>query len=250
MNRDVLVRYLDEYLGTRAMQDYGENGLQVEGSEDVDLLAFAVDTNRQTIDGAIQAGAGMLVVHHGLFWGKPLPIVGPHRQRVQALLVAGCSLYACHLPLDRHPEIGNNAELARLLGLIVTGGFAVTFGFSIGVIAEAPDGMSRADLMVKLAQATGGKPLLLSGGPSEVRRVAILSGAGAEEIPLAAQAGCDTFITGETSHSYYHDAAEYGINVIYGGHYATETVGVRALARHLSHKFDLPTVFIDRPTGL
>jgi dinuclear metal center YbgI/SA1388 family protein len=250
MKRDVLVHYLDEYLGTYAMQDYGENGLQVEGAEDIDLLAFAVDTNRQTIEGAIQAGAGILVVHHGLFWGKPLPIVGPHRKRVQALLMAGCSLYACHLPLDRHPEIGNNVQLARLLGLSVTGGFAETFGFSIGVVAQAPEGMSCADLVQGLGQATGGKPLLLSGGPPEVRRVAILSGGGAGEIPLVAQAGCDTFITGETSHSYYHDAAEYGINVIYGGHYATETVGVRALAVHLSHKFDLPTVFIDRPTGL
>src|SRR5689334_11821052 len=136
IERAELVHYLDEYLGTYAMQDYGENGLQVEGADQVSRLALAVDANLETIQGAIEARAGMLIVHHGLFWGKPLRVVGPHRRRIKALLDAGCSLYACHLPLDRHPAVGNNAELARLLGLKVVGGISEVFGVPIGVIAE------------------------------------------------------------------------------------------------------------------
>ena len=117
MNRDALVSYLDDYLGVRAAQDTSDNGFQVEGADEVSRLAFAVDTCQETIEGAIAGGAQMLIVHHGLFWGKPLRIVGPHRRRVKALLDGHCSLYAVHLPLDRHAEVGNNAQLARLLGV-------------------------------------------------------------------------------------------------------------------------------------
>jgi dinuclear metal center YbgI/SA1388 family protein len=250
MKRDDLVHYLDEYLGTYVMQDYGENGLQVEGADEVTRLAYAVDTNMETITGALEDGAEMLIVHHGLFWGKPLRIVGPHRRRVQALLAGGCSLYACHLPLDRHPEVGNNAQLARLLGLTVSAGFAEIFGVPIGVIAQAPDNLKLVDLVAAVARVTSAQPQLLAGGPEVVRRVAIVSGGGAGEVAKVVEAGCDTYITGEASHSHFHDAAEYGINVIYGGHYATETVGVKALAAHLTGQFGLPATFIDRPTGL
>ena len=155
----------------------------------------------------------MLVVHHGLFWGKPVPIVGRHRRRVQTLLAAGCSLYACHLPLDRHPEVGNNAQLAARLGLQRIGGFGEAFGVPIGIIGEAPEGMALSALAANLEGVTGARPLVLAGGPTTVRRVAILSGDGAREIPAAFAAGCDTYVTGEHSHVAYHDAAEYGINV-------------------------------------
>ena len=250
MKRDDLVSYLDVYLGVRAMKDYGENGLQVEGADEVMKLAFAVDACQETIDAAIAAAAQMLIVHHGLFWGKPLLVVGPHRRRVHALLAADCSLYAVHLPLDSHPEVGNNAQLARLLGLTVTGGLGEAFGATIGVIAEAPVDLSREQLIGRLTAALGRPPLATLAGPAQVHRVGIISGGAAEDIQAAAAAGCDTYITGETSHSYYHAAAEYGLNVIYGGHYATETVGVVALAAHLAERFGLAWTFIDLPTGL
>jgi len=250
MKRDELVAYLDEYLGVRGAQDHSDNGLQVEGIDEVSQLAFAVDACQETIDGAVASGAQMLVVHHGLFWGKSLRVVGPHRRRVKALLDGGCSLYAVHLPLDRHPEVGNNAQLARLLGLTVTGGLGDAFGLPIGVAATAPAGFTRDALVAGLAAVLGGSPLVSPEGPEKVQRVGIISGAAAKEIADAVAAGCDTYITGETDHGVYHDAAEYGINVIYAGHYATETVGLKALAAHLTDRFGLPGAFIDRPTGL
>jgi dinuclear metal center YbgI/SA1388 family protein len=248
MQREALVTFLDDYLGCRGTTDYSDNGLQVEGSDDVTRLAFAVDACQETIAGAVAAGAQMLIVHHGLFWGKVLRVVGPHRRRVQALLDGDCSLYAAHLPLDRHPEVGNNAQLARLLGLTVTGGLGEAFGLPVGVIASATT--PRAALVARLAASLGVSPLVLPEGPEHVRRVGIISGGAARDIATAAAAGCDTYITGETSHSSYHDAAEYAINVIYAGHYATETVGLKALATHLDVQFALPSTFIDRPTGL
>jgi dinuclear metal center YbgI/SA1388 family protein len=250
MQRDALVTYLDDYLGCRDAADHSDNGLQVEGGDDVTRLALAVDACQETIEGAIATGAQMLIVHHGLFWGKVLRVVGPHRRRVQALLDSGCSLYAAHLPLDRHPEVGNNAQLARLLGLMVTGGLGEAFGLPVGVIATAHAPTTRAALVARLTAQLGVTPLVLPGGPEQVQRIGIISGGAAKDVVAAAEAGCDTYITGETSHSSYHDAAEYGVNVIYAGHYATETVGLKALAAHLNTQFALPSAFVDRPTGL
>ncbi len=249
MKRDVLISYLDDYLGCRGTADYSDNGLQVEGADDVTQLALAVDACQETIEGALATGAQMLIVHHGLFWGKVLRVVGPHRRRVKALLDGGCSLYAAHLPLDRHPEVGNNAQLARLLGLTVVGGLGEAFGLPVGVIANAA-ATTRVALVARLGASLGVTPLVLPEGPERVQRIGIISGGAARDVVAAAAAGCDTYITGETSHSSYHDAAEYGINVIYAGHYATETVGLKALAAHLEVQFALPSTFIDRPTSL
>ncbi|PKO22091.1 MAG: Nif3-like dinuclear metal center hexameric protein, partial [Chloroflexi bacterium HGW-Chloroflexi-1] len=192
MQRDALVAYLDEYLGTHAIQDHGENGLQIEGVAEISRLAFAVDANQATIDDGVASGAQMLIVHHGLFWGKPLMIVGPHRRRVQTLLAAGCSLYAVHLPLDRHPEVGNNAQLARLLNLTVTGGFGEVLGSTIGVLAAAPPGLTRSQLAATVQAVLEQPPLVLPGGPDLVQRVGIISGGAAGDIGEAARAGCDT----------------------------------------------------------
>lgn len=250
MQRVDLVAYLDEFLAVRGTADYAENGLQVEGAAEVTRLAFAVDACQETITAAIEGAAQMLIVHHGLFWGKPMLIVGPHRRRVKALLDADCSLYAVHLPLDRHPQVGNNAVLARLLGLQVVGPLGEAFGAPIGLVAEAEKGLTRQELAQRLAAALGRPPLLMAGGPSIVRRIGIITGGAARDGAAAAQLGCDAFITGETSHSHYHDAAELGINMYYAGHYATETVGVKALQAHLAERLGLPGFFIDRPTGL
>ena len=251
MQRDALIDYLDAYLGAHAMQDRSNNGLQVEGSADITRAAFAVDACQASIDAACAAGAQILIVHHGLFWGEPLPIVGPHRRRVGALLAANCSLYGVHMPLDRHAQVGNNVELARLAGLTPTGEMGeVAGGQMVGLIAEPSGALTLDDLTARVASALGVQPFVQAEGPAAITRVGIISGSAARWIAEAAARGCDAFLTGETSHSHYHEAAEYGINVIYAGHYATETVGLRALALHLEDQFDLETIFIAEPTGM
>jgi dinuclear metal center YbgI/SA1388 family protein len=250
VKRDSLVEHLDAFLGVHAIQDRSNNGLQVEGGDEITRVAFAVDACQATIDAARSVGAQMLIVHHGLFWSEPLPIVGPHRRRVAALLAHDCSLYAVHLPLDRHEQVGNNVELARLTGLTPIGEVGEASGQLVGIIGQAPTGMTLEDLVARVETALGVAPLVQPFGPQRIARVAILSGGAARWIAEAASKGCDTFLTGETSHSHYHEAAEYGMNVVYAGHYATETVGLQALARHLRREFNLDTVFLEEPTGM
>jgi len=251
MKRSELVAYLDEYLRVKEIKDSSQNGLQVEGPEEVAKVAFAVDGCQATFERAIAAGAQLLVVHHGLFWSKPLRLVGPLFWRVRTLIEGDCGLYAVHLPLDFHPEVGNNAELARLLELEDTRAFGEYHGSEIGIggVLDPPIPLER--LVERLARATGESPVrVLAYGPEKVSRVGCISGGAAFLMDQVASVGFDTFVTGETSHSCFHDAAEYGLNVIYGGHYATETLGVKALARHLAARFGLETVFLDFPTGV
>ena len=251
MKRDELTTYLDDYLRVKEIEDASQNGLQVEGPEDVAGVAFAVDGCQATFEQAVAAGAQLLIVHHGLFWDKPLRLVGPLFRRVKTLVEGGCGLYAVHLPLDFHPQVGNNAELARLLGLQDTSAFGRYHGSEIGIGGVLDPSIPLGALVERLAQATGEPPVrILAHGPEKVSRVGCISGGAAFLMDQVADAGFDTFITGETSHSCFHDAAEYGLNVIYGGHYATETLGVKALARHLEEKFGLDTTFLDIPTGM
>ncbi|HXH63737.1 MAG TPA: Nif3-like dinuclear metal center hexameric protein [Gemmatimonadales bacterium] len=250
MRLDSLVDYLDGYLRIRAIADseYAMNGLQVANSGEVHRLATAVDVCAATIRSAGTRMGTLLIVHHGLFWGGPAPIVGPARDRMAALLAGDVALYAAHLPLDLHPDVGNNALLARGLELRVAGPFGDAHGQPIGVWGELA--LTRDQLEQRLAHVLGRPPRLLPFGPAETRRIGIVSGAAGSMIAEAARAGLDTFITGEGSHHTFFDAEELGLNVFYGGHYATETFGVRALGEHLSAKFGLPAEFIDHPTGL
>ena len=197
---------------------------------------------------AAEAGADGLLVHHGLLWGGLRPLVGPAYRRVAELIRRNIALYAAHLPLDRHPDVGNNAGLARLLGVTLRGEFGSYRGAPIGVWGELI--ASRDDLSRALTATLHATPRLLPFGPEQVRRVGIVTGAGGSLIPQAAAAGLDTFITGEGPHWTFFDAEELGINVFYAGHYATETVGVKALAEHVSRKYSIPWVFLDHPTGL
>jgi dinuclear metal center YbgI/SA1388 family protein len=197
---------------------------------------------------AAEQNADCLLVHHGLFWGGLRPLVGPHYRRVASLIDRNIALYASHLPLDRHPEVGNNAVLARLLGLELKGEFGSYHGAPIGVWGELSQ--PRDALGAKIAATLGAPPRLLPFGPDRVQRVGIVTGAGASLIPQAHAAGLDTFITGEGPHWSFFDAEELGVNVFFAGHYATETVGVKALAEHVSRHFSLPWVFLDHPTGL
>lgn len=250
MNRDELVEYLDELLDVEGIEDRSNNGLQVEGAGTVTRVAFAVDAGLAAFEDAAAAGAQMLVVHHGLFWGEPLLVVGIHRQRLQALLAADLSLYAVHLPLDFHPELGNNVVLARWLGLQDAAPFGRYKGHSVGVAGNLPEELELKAFAAHV-EAMLGEPVIRIWpfGQPDVRRVGIISGGAGFLMDQAAEAGIDVYLTGEMSHSVYHQAQEMALNVVFGGHYATETAGLKALASRLGGQLGLETVFLDLPTG-
>jgi dinuclear metal center YbgI/SA1388 family protein len=245
-----LVSYLDDYLQVRDVPDWPDafNGLQVEGRDEIGRLALAVDACRATITAAVGRHADLLVVHHGLFWGGKAPVTGPYYRRLAPLVKADLALYSCHMPLDAHPEVGNNHVMARQLGLSVGGMFAEREGVPIGVWCCAD--LARGELADRVRHTLGVDPLVIAAGPDRVRKVGIITGGAASWIDRAAAIGCDTFVTGEGAHHTYFEAEERGLNAIYAGHYATETVGVKALGAHLERRFGLETCFIDHPTGL
>lgn len=232
------------------MPDYPTafNGLQVASSGTVRRIAVAVDAVQATIAAAAEVGADLLIVHHGLFWDGNPRLTERRYHRVRQLVEADLAVYSAHLPLDVHPEVGNNAVLARELGVEVDGSVAEYRGHPIG--ASGLLELRREALVARLDDLLGVRVRLIAGGPERTRRVGVITGGAAGEVNAARAAGIDTFITGEGAHHNYFDAEEGGINLLLGGHYATETWGVRALAAHLEERFGLPWSFIDHPTGL
>lgn len=250
MKRDELVAYLDLYLQVKTIEDSSNNGLQVEGAEQVTCLAFAVDASLAAIEGARAAGAQMLLVHHGLFWSKPVMLTGIHRRRLQVLLDADLSLYAAHLPLDFHEKVGNNATLARWLSMEEIAPFGDYKGHPAGITGRLPNARSLDQFVMDIETSLGESVIQVwPFGTKRIETVAIASGGAGFLVGQAAEAGVDVYLTGEVSHNVYHEARELGLNVVYGGHYATETAGLGSLAEHLSERFDLETVFLDLPTG-
>lgn len=245
-----LTAYLDDYLAIRDVPDWknAHNGLQVEGRANVRRIAVAVDACLATIEQAVAGGADLMIVHHGLFWGCTAPVTGAYYRRLAALIKNDLALYSCHTPLDAHPEVGNNHVLARQLGLTVGGMFAEREGVPLGVWAETE--MPRAAFVERVRGALGVEPHVIATGPEVVRKVGIITGGAGDWVDRAAAIGCDTFLTGEGAHHTYFEAEERGLNAFYAGHYATETVGVKALATHLEQRFGLETFFLDHPTGL
>ncbi len=250
MHRDELVAYLDEYLRIHEIQDYGPQGLQVEGRETVHKIVGMVDAQIPCVEAALAHGADFVLVHHGIFWREPQRLVGGFRKLVQLYLGNNLNLYAAHLALDAHPQVGNNVTLAQRLGLTVVDRWASVNGTPIGVLAESPEPLEVDQVVARYEAQVGPVLQVQSHGPAAVRRVGILSGSGASHIQEAARLGCDLLLTGETSHAAYYDGQTAGIHVIYGGHYTTETVGVQALGRHLQERFDVEFEFVDLPTGL
>lgn len=245
-----LCAYLHDFLRLDAIPDYGAalNGLQVENSGEVHRIAAAVDASQAAIDAAVAAGADLLLVHHGLFWDGNQSVTGRRYRRLRRLLQADVAVYAAHLPLDAHPEVGNNAVLARELGLRPGGGFGEYKGCTLGVWGETD--LHRDELTERLRKRLGGPVRLIAGGPERVRRVGVVTGGAGDQAGAARAAGLDALVTGEGAHHHYFDAIEGGVNLYLGGHYATETWGVRALAAHLEQRFGLPWLFLDQPTGL
>jgi dinuclear metal center YbgI/SA1388 family protein len=247
---DELVSYLDEYLQHASVPDYpgAHNGLQVQGSRPVSRIVAAVDASQASIDGAVTSGAQLLLVHHGLLWDGGGPVVGRRWRRLGELIRHDVAVYSSHLPLDRHPVVGNNIQLATALGLRVSGTFGRYEGCEIGIEGEIE--CSRADLSEKLEAVLGSPPHVIPGGPDPVRRVGVITGGAGSMIGDAVASGLDTFVTGEGAHHTHFDGMESGVNVLYGGHYATETFGVKALAAHVADRFQLEWQFFDHPTGL
>ena len=245
-----VVSYLDRYLRTSDVPDAPNalNGLQVANGGTISRVTAAVDLCDATVQMAAQQGADLLLVHHGLFWGGLQPLTGRAYRRVAGLIKHNIALYSAHLPLDVHPEVGNNAVLAHRLGVARRGEFGEEYGMRIGVWGEVD--IPRAVLAQRLGEVVGGDPRLMAFGPERVRRVGIVTGAAGSMIGQAAAQGLDTYITGEGAHHTFFDAEELGLNVFYAGHYATETFGVKALAERLCTEFDLPWTFLDHPTDL
>jgi dinuclear metal center YbgI/SA1388 family protein len=245
-----LTAYLDAYLRVGDIPDKSLNGLQVEGPRSVRRIATATDAALQTFEQARDGGAELLLVHHGLFWGPgPFAVVGPLRRRLETLLAGGLGLYCAHLPLDAHPEVGNNALLAERLQLGARRPFGDVGGVALGVGGELPALLARDRLAAWCGERLGGAVRLLPFGEASVRSLAVVSGAAAEMAGEAAREGYGAFLTGETSHAAYHAAREAGVNVLFAGHYATETCGVRALGEHVAARWGIETFFCDAPTG-
>ncbi|NOT08701.1 MAG: Nif3-like dinuclear metal center hexameric protein [Gemmatimonadales bacterium] len=251
-----ITSYLDGYLRIREVPDDPNalNGLQVENrSGTVSRIVAAVDASQATIDGVAKgaaSGSALLLVHHGLFWDGPIPLTGRRYRRVRALFDADTALYSAHIPLDLHAEVGNNYVLARQLGLDGVEPFDLYRGVPIGAQGTLSPAEPREVFASRIGKLLGSLPKLIPGGPAECRRVGIITGGAGGRIGAAQEAGLDTYLTGEGMHHTFFDAMEFGVNVIYAGHYATETVGVKALAEHLSGTFGLPWEFHDHPTGL
>lgn len=246
-----ILQYIESAFQVSEFPDYGNalNGLQVNGPSEVSRLAVAVDASEATIETAIgEAEADLLLVHHGLFWDGFGPITGPRFRKVANLIKGSMGLYALHLPLDAHPELGNCALLARAMGVEPEGTFAPYKGVDIGWYGPAD--LPRETLKARVEEAVGGTVRMIPGGEAEVRRVGVLTGGGASALTEAADLGLDGLVTGEAAHHHFHEAMELGVNLYLAGHYATETFGVKALGKILGEEFGLDWVFLDQPTGL
>ena len=242
-----LIRDLDDLLVPGAFSDLGPNGLQVPGRDTVAKIVTGVSAQRDLIDRALALRADLVLVHHGLFWDfHPTGLTPALAERLRPLFKHDVALAAYHLPLDAHPVVGNNAQLAERLGCASHEPFA-----EIGRLGTfAGDGIAATDLFTRVRVVTEREPLVFDGGPERVRRIGIISGSAAKYLPQAVALGLDAFLTGEPAEHVMADAREAGIHFIAAGHYATETFGVRRLGEHIAERFGIEHVFVDIPNPI
>jgi dinuclear metal center YbgI/SA1388 family protein len=246
-----VVQYCQDLLHPELFNDWESavNGLQVQNNGTVTRIAAAVDGSVATVRMAVEAKADLLFVHHGLFWGRPYqPWTGRRYELISLLVKNNIAVYSSHLPLDAHPKLGNNARLCAALGFQRLKPFFLEHGQRLGY--QTATSIRRGELAWRLEKILGRAPTLLPGGGEICRKIGVVSGGTDGHLQQAVDDGVDTFITGEGPHWSYAMAEDLGINVFYGGHYATETFGVKALAENVSKKFKLPWFFLDHPSGL
>jgi dinuclear metal center YbgI/SA1388 family protein len=244
-----IITALDERLTPEAFEDLGPNGLQMPGADEVTKVVTGVSAQRELIERAIEEGAQLVLVHHGLFWTfLPTGLTPVLAERLRPLFKHDVALAAYHLPLDAHPEVGNNAILAERLGCERHEPFGTYRGTPIGRAGTfAGDGVPAAELFERVRAVTARVPTVFDAGPERVRRIGIVSGAGADTLPEAVALGFDAFLTGEPREHVMADVREAGIHFIAAGHYATETFGVRALGDWLAERFGIEHVWVDIP---
>lgn len=247
--------WLDQLLNISAFSDSSLNGVQVEASTVVRTIGAAVDAGESVILDAVEKGVDLLIVHHGLFWDQLEAVRGPLGRKIGALIKGEVSLYAAHLPLDAHMEFGNGILIARQIGLGSVRSAMNYRGSNVGVVGENSLGLKRNEIAQRLKTLGGYGPaeqdvLVLPFGPEVPRQIGVITGSGCSAIADAAKEGFDTLVTGEPRQSAYHECREAGINLICAGHYATETVGVRELARITAENFGIKQIFLDCPTGI
>ena len=246
--RDEIIAYLDELLDARSFDDYGPNGLQVPGAEEVELVATGVSAHRELFERAVEVGAQLVICHHGVLWDSAPRAISPAlKERLRVLFGADVSLAAYHLPLDAHPELGNNALICDALGLEVAQPFGRHRGRPIGLVGRSREAIAFTELIARCRAAFGQDPFVWDAGPDAVRSVAVLSGGGASSFGEAISFGVDAFLTGEPAEPAMADAREAGVHFIAGGHYATETFGVRRLGELLTERYGTEHRFIDVP---
>jgi dinuclear metal center YbgI/SA1388 family protein len=247
-----LLTYLNDLLSPDSFSDYGPNGLQVPGPERVETVVTGVSASAELFERAAEHDADLVLVHHGIFWDRaPLALTPSSKRRLQLLFDNGMALAAYHLPLDGHPEVGNNALIAEGLGCASREPFAIHKGMPIGIAARfAGDGVSAGELVARVRTLTEREPLAFLAGPERVRSIGIVSGAGADYLTDAVTAGYDAFITGEPTERVMTQAQEDNIHFVAAGHYATETFGVRRLGELLVERFQLRHLFVDIPNPI
>jgi dinuclear metal center YbgI/SA1388 family protein len=245
-----IVSYTDKFLRIREIGDWDNalNGLQIENSGRITRIAAAVDASTRVLSEAAKKKVDLLIVHHGLFWPGLQPVRNALRRQLQLAFTNDIALYSAHLPLDVHRKLGNNAQLVAALGLKAAQPFLEGKGQPVGLKVQAS--LPRSELVRQLQRALNGPVKLFDSGPKQTRLIGVVTGGAGSEIYRVAQEGIDTFITGEAPHWAAVAAEELGVNLLLGGHYATEVFGVKALAWHLSKRFRIPWEFIDCPTGL
>jgi dinuclear metal center YbgI/SA1388 family protein len=249
--RDEIVAHLDELLDINSFTDYGPNGLQVPGAEDVSMVVTGVSAQRELFEHAAAAGAQLVLCHHGLFWDFHPRAIGPAmKARLKTLFDADISLAAYHLPLDAHPEVGNNALICELLGLERSEPLAEFKGRAIGVVGRSPEGIPFAELRRRCAEAFGQEPFVWDAGPETVHSVGVVSGGAQGAFHEAIAHGVDAFLTGETAEHVMAEAREAGVHYIAGGHYATETFGIRRLGDLVADRFGVEHRFVDIPNPI
>ena len=249
--RDELIAFLDDLLDSPGRPDYGPNGLQVPGAEEVELVVTGVSAHRELFEQAAAAGAQLVLCHHGIFWGEEAgPITEQLKARLKLLFDNDMSLAAYHLPLDAHPEVGNNALICEGLGLEREAPLGQAKGAPIGWVGTAADPLSIDELVERSTGLFGSAPLVFDSGPAEIRRVGIVSGGGSSILEDAIALGLDAYVTGEPTEHVMADAREGGIHFLACGHYASETFGIRRLGELLSERFEVEHRFIEVPNPI